>query len=84
MIGPPAVAAVPDASPAAAAAAAAPSLEPGASPPSTIGVGDPRSNGAGPGLVGAPFAILIGVVLLGVAAAGATAVYLRWTRPRGG
>ena len=39
--------------------------------------GDPRSNGQGPRLVGSPFAIAIGVVLLGLIAAGGTLLYLR-------
>jgi hypothetical protein len=42
-----------------------------------IDTGDSRSNGQGPGLVGSPFAIVIGVVLLGLIAAGATLLYLR-------
>jgi hypothetical protein len=42
-----------------------------------IDTGDPRSNGQGPGLVGSPFAIAIGVVLLGLIAAGGTLLYLR-------
>ena len=54
-------------------------------PPGLAGIietGDPRSNGQGPGLVGSPVAILIGVVLLGAAAAGGTLLYLRLTRER--
>jgi hypothetical protein len=42
-----------------------------------IDTGDPRSNGQGPGLVGSPFAIAIGVILLGLIAAGGTLLYLR-------
>lgn len=45
-----------------------------------IGSGDPRSNGQGPGLVGSPFAILVGVVLLGLATAGGTLLFVRMTR----
>jgi hypothetical protein len=45
-----------------------------------IGSGDPRSNGQGPGLVGSPFAILAGVILLGLITAGGTLLYLRVTR----
>jgi hypothetical protein len=48
--------------------------------PGIIGTGDPRSNGQGPGLVGSPFAIALGVVLLGVLSAGGTLLYLRLTR----
>jgi hypothetical protein len=44
---------------------------------STIDTGDSRSNGQGPGLVGSPFAIAIGVVLLGLVAAGGTLLYVR-------
>ena len=47
-----------------------------------IETGDPRSNGQGPGLVGSPVEILIGVVLLGVVAAGGTLLFLRLTRER--
>ena len=67
------------------AAAASPSEEPSAgSSPSTsiIDTGDSRSNGQGPGLVGSPFAIAIGVVLLGAATAGATLLYVRITDRR--
>ena len=56
---------------------------PGPTPEPTagiIGTGDPRSNGQGPGLVGSPFAILFGVVLLGVVTAGGTLLYLRIAR----
>ncbi|MEA2622637.1 MAG: hypothetical protein QOH61_1547 [Chloroflexota bacterium] len=59
--------------------AASPGPSPAASPP-IIGTGDPRSDGQGPGLVGSPFAIAIGVVLLGAIAAGGTLVFLRVTR----
>lgn len=56
---------------------------PGSAPsasPEIIQTVDPRSNGQGPGLVGSPFAILVGVFLLGLAAAGGTLLYLRLTR----
>jgi len=43
---------------------------------------DPRGGGSGPGLVGAPFLVALAVVGLGVAAAGATALYVRLARPR--
>jgi hypothetical protein len=45
-----------------------------------IGSGDPRSNGQGPGLVGSPFEILGGVILLGLVTAGGTLLFLRVTR----
>ena len=60
--------------------AASPAVPASASPSAgtiIIDTGDPRSNGQGPGLVGSPFAIAIGVVLLGVIAAGGTLLYLR-------
>ena len=48
--------------------------------PGLITTGDPRSSGEGPGLVGSPLGIAMAVVLLGIVAAGGTAVYLRLTR----
>jgi len=45
-----------------------------------LGTGDPRSNGGGPGLVGAPFVIALGVILLGAIAAGGTLLYVRLIR----
>ena len=47
--------------------------------PSEAIVGDTRSPGEGPGLVGAPFLAIGGVLLLGLAAAGLTIVYVRAT-----
>lgn len=44
--------------------------------------GDPRSNGAGPGIVGSPLAILGAVVLLGVVTAGVTIVVARVAQRR--
>ena len=41
---------------------------------------DPRGGGTGPGLVGAPFLIALGVIGLGIAAAAATALYVRLVR----
>ena len=63
-------------------AALAASPEPSPSPQSTsiLGTGDPRSDGQGPGLVGSPFAVALGVVALGAVAAGGTLLYLRATR----
>jgi hypothetical protein len=43
--------------------------QPAASAPAVIGSGDSRSEGEGPGLVGSPVAIAIGVVFLGVVTA---------------
>jgi hypothetical protein len=51
--------------------------------PTPAGVGgpvDPRSSGEGPGLEAEPLIVLAGVVLLGLAAAGGTALYVRLTR----
>jgi hypothetical protein len=47
--------------------------------PSEAIVGDTRSPGEGPGLVGAPFLAIGGVLALGLAAAGLTLVYVRAT-----
>ena len=41
---------------------------------------DPRSTGEGPGLEAEPLIVLLGVVGLGLAAAGGTAIYVRLTR----
>jgi hypothetical protein len=58
--------------------------DPGPSPASTAapvaGPVDPRSEGEGPGLEAEPLLVLIGVVMLGAAAAGGTLLYLRLTR----
>ena len=45
-----------------------------------IRTGDPRSEGEGPGIVGSPLGIAVGVVGLGLLAAGGTALYVRVTR----
>lgn len=56
----------------------------GASPSPTGGTGaDPRSPGQGPGLVGDPLAAVLLVLVIGIAAVGATLVYLRLTARRG-
>ena len=60
--------------------AASPAVSPSPSPSAgtiLIDTGDSRSNGQGPGLVGSPFAIVLGVVLLGLISAGGTLLYLR-------
>ena len=67
-----------------AAATPEPAASPAPQPSPTSGflaTGDPRSNGQGPGLVGSPFAIAFGVVLLGAVAAGGTLLYVRLTQP---
>jgi hypothetical protein len=50
-----------------------------ASPEPSAPGGDTRSPGEGPGLVGAPFLAVGGIVALGLLAAGATLLYLRLT-----
>jgi hypothetical protein len=42
--------------------------------------GDPRSEGSGPGLVGSPLLILLGVVVIGLATAAITALVARLAR----
>ena len=63
--------------------AAVATARPVASEPPVIGSGDSRSDGEGPGLVGSPLAIAIGVVVLGLATAGITLVVLRIGGRRG-
>jgi hypothetical protein len=57
---------------------------PGASAPSMVGSGDSRSDGEGPGIVGSPVGIAIGVVMLGVVTAVGTVLVLRIGGPRRG
>ena len=47
-------------------------------------VGDPRSSGQGPGLVGDPLFALLAVLAIGVGSVIATLVYVRLTAGRGG
>ena len=49
--------------------------------PSLAAGGDPRSNGQGPGLVGTPGLAIVAVVAIGLAAALATTIYVRLTKP---
>ncbi|HEX7471803.1 MAG TPA: hypothetical protein VF323_01875 [Candidatus Limnocylindrales bacterium] len=56
---------------------AGPPVAAAASPEPSAPGGDTRSAGEGPGLVGAPFLAILGVVALGLVAAGATLLYLR-------
>ncbi len=46
-------------------------------------VGDPRSSGQGPGLMGDPLFALLAVALIGVGSVVATLVYVRLTAGRG-
>lgn len=59
-----------------------PGLLPSLSPAELIEGGDPRSEGEGPGLVGSPLAILLGVVALGFVTAVITALLARLTQRR--
>ena len=60
-----------------AGAARVPPVRAASPEPTEAIVGDTRSPGEGPGLVGAPFLAIGGVLLLGVVAAGLTIVYVR-------
>lgn len=64
--------------------AVAPAVALAASPEPVVGSGDARSDGGGPGIVGSPVAIALGVVLLGVITAAGTLVVVRVTRGRDG
>ena len=50
------------------------------SEPPVVDPGDPRSEGEGPGLVGAPLLAAAAVIGLGLLAAGATVIVVRLTR----
>lgn len=52
--------------------------------PTAAPVGDTRSSGEGPGLVGQPVVIALAVVALGLLTAGLTLLFLRVARPRRG
>jgi hypothetical protein len=54
--------------------------EPSFVPAGVLEGGDPRSEGAAPGLVGSPVLVLLGVVTLGLATALVTAVIVRLSR----
>jgi hypothetical protein len=51
--------------------------EPSAAPVGLLAGGDPRSEGGGPGLVGSPLVMLLGVMALGLVTALATAALAR-------
>jgi hypothetical protein len=53
---------------------------PDASPGAVISTGDPRSDGGGPGLVGSPVEIALGVVLLGLLTIAGTTLVIKLTR----
>lgn len=63
---------------------AGPPVVAAASPEPSAPGGDTRSVGEGPGLVGAPFLAIVGVVALGIVAAASTLLYLRLTAGPGG
>ena len=50
------------------------------SAPTVVVAGDPRSDGEGPGLVGSPIEIALGVVVLGLVTTAGTAIVMRLTR----
>jgi hypothetical protein len=56
------------------------SVAAGSPEPPVVGPGDPRSEGEGPGLVGAPLLVAAAVISLGLLAAAATIVVVRLTR----
>jgi hypothetical protein len=58
-------------------AVAALAAEPSAAPGGLLAGGDPRSEGDGPGLVGSPLAMMLGVMALGLVTALATAALAR-------
>ena len=53
---------------------------PGASAQPVITTGDPRSDGGGPGLVGSPVQIAVGIVMLGLLTIAGTTLVIRLTR----
>jgi len=53
---------------------------PDASPAPITTTGDPRSDGGGPGLVGSPIEIALGVVMLGLLTIAGTTLVIRLTR----
>ena len=54
----------------------------GASPTPTPGLGDPRSSGQGPGLVGDPLTAVLVVAAIAVVTVGITLAYVRMTARR--
>ncbi len=55
----------------------------GAIPSATPGIGDPRSSGQGPGLVGDPLTAVLVVAGIAVVTVGITLAYVRLTARRG-
>ena len=60
-----------------------PAVALGASPTPTPGLGDPRSPGQGPGLVGDPLTAILVVAAIAVVTVGITLAYVRLTARRG-
>jgi hypothetical protein len=58
---------------------AAPGVALGAAPSPTPGIGDPRSSGQGPGLVGDPLTAVLVVAAIAVVTVGITLAYVRMT-----
>ena len=56
--------------------------DPSPLPGELLAGGDPRSEGSGPGLVGSPVVVLLGVVALGVLTAAVTALVARLAQRR--
>ena len=56
--------------------------EPSLVPVEVLAGGDPRSEGGGPGLVGSPIVVLLGVVALGLGTAAVTALIATLSRRR--
>ena len=54
--------------------------EPSPSPLGLLAGGDPRSDGGGPGLMGSPLGVLLGVAAVGLATALVTVVLARLSR----
>ena len=66
----------------AAALLALPVIALGASPSPTPALGDPRSSGQGPGLVGDPLTAVLVVAAIAVVTVGITLAYVRMTARR--
>lgn len=56
----------------------------GASPTPSPGIGDPRSSGQGPGLVGDPLTAILVVAAIAAVTVGITLAYVRMTGGRAG
>src|SRR5262245_7265880 len=61
-----------------------PGIVAAAAPTATAGIGDPRSPGQGPGLVGDPLTAILVVAAIGVVTVGITLAYVRLTARKDG